>query len=90
MKRWYLQTLGTPSLLLNEDSLKTIQNSEVRFRYRDTWLLLASLAHDPRTKRRAALVRRLAMDMDQADGKKLTGSRNLTFRLNDLGVTHFG
>lgn len=82
MVRWHLQVLGVP--LLSPQTLN--KKAEVRFRYRDTWLLLASLALDPSTTRREALILRLELDGNQK------GKDRLRLRLNDLrhGAPHRG
>jgi len=73
MPLWYLQVLGTPLLTPSGDS-----SPPVRFRYRDTWVLLASLALDPAMSRRDSLIHRLALD------NKSQGKDKFRFRLNDL------
>ena len=74
MASWYLSVMGSPILIdQNADP-----DRQVRFRYRDTWVLLASLVLEPGTNRREALILRLALDGEQ------TGRDKLRFRLNDL------
>lgn len=74
MALWSLSVLGAPSLSQVTDG----DGGEVRFRYRDTWLLLASLALDPEAGHRETLILRLGLDVGQ------TGRDKLRFRLNDL------
>jgi len=71
---YYLSVLGSPRITHQDAD----SNIEVRFRYRDTWVLLASLVLEPITNRREALILRLALDGEQ------TGRDKLRFRLNDL------
>lgn len=74
MSRWYLKVLGIPQL----KALSQEHSPEPRFRYRDTWLLLASLALEPQINRREVLIHRLALDDQQ------TGKEKLRLRLHDL------
>ncbi len=74
MARWYLQILGTPQLA----SLNSEQGETVRFRYRDTWLLLTSLALEPQLNRRDALIHRLGFE------SKTFAKETFRLRLHDL------
>ncbi len=66
--------LGIPHAILSEPAEAT-----VRFRYRDTWLLLASLVLDPDCTSRERLIVRMGLDRDGNSGRAA-----LRLRIDDL------
>lgn len=66
--------LGNPQLILSEPVEAT-----VRFRYRDTWLLLASLVLDPNCTSRERLIVRMGLDRGGNSGRAA-----LRLRIDDL------
>lgn len=74
MAVWFLRVLGVPQLHLWDSP----DAGEVRFRYRDTWLLLASLVLEERPLLRETLLWRLGHD------QATMGKERLRLRLNDL------